>query len=110
MMRCPLVWLLLVLPMGVCLSEESSTAERWHAPEECLRITVTQDACRVFRTATNKMIDRMHLRESAERAFAGAKGTNHLDCAIKGIRVEQVTYLESNKVEAVFSCDRIVHR
>lgn len=110
MMRRLFVWLLLVLPMGVCLSEESSTAEQWHAPKECLRVTVTQDACRVFRTATNKMIDRMRLRKSAERALADEKGTNHVDCTIRDMRVEQVTYLESNKVEAVFSCDGIVHR
>ena len=110
MMRCPLVWPLLFLPMGVCLSEVSSTDERRHASEECLRVTVTQDACRVFRTATNKMIDRKRLLESAERVLVGAKGTNYIECAIQGLQVEQVTYLESNRVEAVFSCDRIVYR
>ena len=102
----------LVLPVGLCLSEEPGARGRVNCPsaEPNRRVVVTQDACCVFGAATNKMIDRMRLRKSAERVFAAAKETCPSDCVVRGVRVEQISYLESNKVEAVFSCESDVRR
>lgn len=102
----------LVLPVGLCLSEEPGARGRVNCPsaESNQRVVVTQDACRVFGAATNKMIDRIRLRKSAERVFATAKEACSSDCVVRGVRVEQISYLESNKVEAVFSCESDVRR
>ena len=102
----------LALSVGVCLSEEPVTFGRGMDDNEEMRscIEITQNACRVFGFATDKMIDRMRLRESAVRAFVGVRGTNSAECAIHGMRVERMTYFGSNQVEAVFSCDRTSRR
>ena len=102
----------LVLPIGLCLSEEPCAHGRVNclSAEPSQRVVVTQDACRVFGAATNKMIDRIRLRKSAERVFATAKEACPTDCVVRGVRVEQISYLESNRVEAVFSCESDVRR
>ena len=112
MRRYPFVLPALALSVGVCLSEEPVIFGRGMDDNEEMRscVAITQNACRVFGFATDKMIDRMRLRESAERAFAGVKGTNSVDYAIHGMRVESVTYFGSNQVEAVFSCDSASRR
>lgn len=104
--------LVLALSVGVCLSEEPVTFGRGMDDNEEMRscVAITQNACRVFGSATDKMIDRMRLRESAVRAFVGVRGTNSAERAIHGMRVERMTYFGSNQVEAVFSCDRTFRR
>ena len=112
MRRYPFVSAAMALPMGVCLTEGPVAFGREPCGKDDIRscVTITQNACRVFGSATDRMIDRMRLRESAERAFAGVKGTNSVDYAIHGMRVESVTYFGSNQVEAVFSCDGTFRR
>ena len=112
MRRYPFVLLVLALSVGVCLSEEPVTFGRGMDDNEEMRscVAITQNACRVFGFATDKMIDRMRLRESAVRAFVGASGTNSAERAIHGMRVERITYFGSNQVEAVFSCDSASRR
>lgn len=108
-MRCyPFVQAVLALSAGFCLSEEPVVMKQDTEDGHEVRsyVTITQDACRVFGPATDRLVDRMRLRESAVRAFAGAGKTNSVDCAISGMRVERMTYFGSNRVEAVFSCDR----
>lgn len=102
----------LVFLAGVCLSEEPLAFKRETDDGEEMRscVTITQSACRVFASATDRMIDRMRLREAAERTFAGVNGTNSVDRTIRGLRVERVIYLGSNQVEAVFTCDRTSRR
>lgn len=112
MRRYPFVLPVLALSVGVCLSEEPVTFGRGTGDSEETRscVTITQKTCRVFGSATDKMIDRMRLRESAVRAFVGVRGTNSAERAIHGMRVERMTYFGSNQVEAVFSCDRTSRR
>ncbi len=72
----------------------------------CRQITVTQDVCTVFSSARNRQVDRLRLCKAAEKLAATHGG--HDGCPKKsggGMRVERVTYIASNKVEAVFSLD-----
>ena len=112
MSRYPFLLEALALLAGVCLSEEPLAFKRETDDGEEMRscVTITQNACRVFGSATDRMIDRMRLREAAERTFAGVEGTNSVDCTIRGMRVERMTYFGSNQVEAVFTCDRTSRR
>lgn len=68
-------------------------------------LVVTQNACRAFSVAQNRQIDRMRLCRSAWKSLIGDSVTNscvHV-VTVGGLRVESVNYIESNKVEAVFS-------
>lgn len=112
MRRYPFVLAALAFLVGVCLSEEPVAFGRGPRDGEEMRscVTITQNACRAFGSATDRMIDRMRLRESAVRAFVGVTGTNSAECSIHGMRVERMTYFGSNQVEAVFSCDKASRR
>lgn len=65
-------------------------------------VTVTQNISRVFGNATDKMIDRIHLCEAAKRQFLDIDRLSGVTNELIGVRVESVSYLASNKVEAVF--------
>lgn len=72
------------------------------------RIVVTQNVCRVFSTAQNRNVDRMRLSKAARESLVGRAATNAVSCGeLRGLCVESVRYIGTNKVEAVFSvCTR----
>lgn len=71
------------------------------------RIVVTQNVCRVFSDAQNRKVDRMRLSKAAWETLAGRVLTNAVRSGeLHGLRVERVSYIGTNKVEAVFSASR----
>lgn len=65
-------------------------------------ITVTQRISQVFGDASDRKVDRIRLRKAAERKIA-VQGVSTSTNSIVGLRVERMTHISSNRVEAVFS-------
>lgn len=70
------------------------------------QIAVTQNVCTVFGNARNRQVDRLRLCKAAEKLAAMHSGRDgRQEKAGCGMRVERMTYIASNKVEAVFSLE-----
>lgn len=94
-----------LLPV-LCLAEGTTCAEATGAADTC-RVVVTQNVCRVFSDAQNRNVDRMRLSKTARKSLAGCGITNAVPCGeLHGLCVERVSYIGTNKVEAVFSVSR----
>lgn len=96
------------LLLGLCLADVTNAIRQSPSvATNSTRIVVTQDACRVFSAAQNRQVDRLRLCKMAQKALLGANGTDDLVVGqVAGMQVESISYIGSNKVEAVFSVAR----
>lgn len=108
----PCAFAVLSLPLllaGGCSLEEAmadDAADSTDAVAAVAYVTVTQGTCRVFEAAKNREVDRLWLESAARDEILKSRRTNDLDVAVgevRGLKVERVSYLSSNQVEAVFS-------
>lgn len=94
------------LLLVVCLAEGTTGAGGTGAADAG-RIVVTQNVCRAFSDAQNRKVDRMRLSRAARETLVGRGLTNAVRRGeLHGLRVERVSYIGTNRVEAVFSASR----
>jgi len=92
------------LPPCACLAGGTNVVGHLNVIARCdSRIAVTQDACQVFSAAQNRLVDRSRLLRAAQKRLSGEGSTNCAATTICGMQVERISYIGSNKVEAVFS-------
>ena len=72
---------------------------------DCVRevVVITQSVCSVFGGSMDRQVDRIRLRNSVENVIGSSTNGIAVTNRIVGLQVDKVTYLTSNRVEAVFS-------
>lgn len=84
-----------------CLLSRSSLKSN---NDSCIKyVVVTQKTSRVFGGASDRKVDRIRLRKAAEWKILALHGVSNSTNNICGMRIEKMTYIPSNRVEAVFS-------
>ena len=98
----------LLLAEGCSLEEAMAddAADATNVVAAVAYVTVTQETCRVFDAAKNREVDRLRLEAAAQKTIGRGLRTNDVNVTVREVRelkVERMTYLTSNRVEAVFS-------